>query len=566
MDLLVLLSVARVLDDDLRGGIVRDFRLDAARRYRLIAEREGRASSLVFSLDPEEPWVGRSVERSGRPRTRPDPFAGTLAKALDGAILEKVSAPSFDRVLLLSFSGGRRLVAELARSRPNLVLLDAEGRVVLAARTPRGTAARISPGNPYRFPPPPRRKHVPDPAQAAAIDEAVASVLEDGASPADAVRRAVFGFEGIAAELVAEEASRAGVSIGTAIVERLERLRRGGDVPVVESATRRLLPWTPAGADPARFDRGADPSATVGAFYAAAERERWSRDRLHALRAILRRESERAEAAAERAREDAERFRDPERFRVWGEALLAGLTAARREGEDAIVPDPYGDGRAKIRVPAPRERSLREAAEDHFRAAKRSRRGRERAEARVRALSSRRARLDAIPAETEDAEALAEAMRREGIPVDLLPKPSRRNPAPRPAPPRLEGVRLGTSRDGWTILVGKSGRENDRLTFKIAGPEDFWLHAREAAGAHVVIRNPGGAKRPPEATLEEAAAAAAWYSEARGHGAADVQWTRRKHVRRARGAPPGTVLVKRSEVLRVRPAPLRADEGASASG
>jgi hypothetical protein len=34
----------------------------------------------------------------------------------------------------------------------------------------------------------------------------------------------------------------------------------------------------------------------------------------------------------------------------------------------------------------------------------------------------------------------------------------------------------------------------------------------------------------------------------------DVQWTRRKNVRRARGAAAGTVLVKRFETVRVRPA------------
>jgi predicted ribosome quality control (RQC) complex YloA/Tae2 family protein len=52
---------------------------------------------------------------------------------------------------------------------------------------------------------------------------------------------------------------------------------------------------------------------------------------------------------------------------------------------------------------------------------------------------------------------------------------------------------------------------------------------------------------------EEAAAVAAWYSDARGETQADVVWTRRKYVRRKKGAPPGTVTVKRSDTVRVRP-------------
>ena len=102
---------------------------------------------------------------------------------------------------------------------------------------------------------------------------------------------------------------------------------------------------------------------------------------------------------------------------------------------------------------------------------------------------------------------------------------------------RREGAIVVTGEDGASILVGRTGRDNDRLTFKIAGPEDFWLHVQGRPGAHVVIRNPGRRRRPSRDALEEAAALAAWYSGARSEGQVDVHWTRRKYVRRVRGAP-----------------------------
>jgi len=145
-------------------------------------------------------------------------------------------------------------------------------------------------------------------------------------------------------------------------------------------------------------------------------------------------------------------------------------------------------------------------------------------------------------------------MRREGIPVALEP-PTRKGRAaaghdPRP---RLEGVRMITSCDGLQILVGRSGRHNHRLTFKLSAPDDFWLHARGTPGAHVVIRNDRRCPRPPEATLREAAAIAAWFSDSRRQPFVEVHWTRRKFVRAIRGAPPGTVTLKRYETVRVRP-------------
>jgi predicted ribosome quality control (RQC) complex YloA/Tae2 family protein len=69
----------------------------------------------------------------------------------------------------------------------------------------------------------------------------------------------------------------------------------------------------------------------------------------------------------------------------------------------------------------------------------------------------------------------------------------------------------------------------------------------------VVIRNPERKGKPPEKVLMVAAAAAAWYSDARKHGQVDVQWTRRKYVRKVRKGAPGAVILKRFETIRVRP-------------
>jgi predicted ribosome quality control (RQC) complex YloA/Tae2 family protein len=120
--------------------------------------------------------------------------------------------------------------------------------------------------------------------------------------------------------------------------------------------------------------------------------------------------------------------------------------------------------------------------------------------------------------------------------------------------PRVEGIRVYARAGDQDLLVGRDGKSNARLTFKLAGPEDFWLHAREHSGAHVIIRNPERKARPSSTALTEAAAAAAWFSTAREHGLADVQWTRRKYVRKVRKGAPGAVIVKKSETIRVRPA------------
>lgn len=110
------------------------------------------------------------------------------------------------------------------------------------------------------------------------------------------------------------------------------------------------------------------------------------------------------------------------------------------------------------------------------------------------------------------------------------------------------------SSEGLEILVGRTARDNDRLTFRVARPNDFWFHVAATPGSHVILRNPGGLDRPPRASMEEAAALAAWFSKSRGGGRVAVHWTLRHHVSKERGAPAGQVLLSRFQSVTVRPA------------
>ena len=118
-----------------------------------------------------------------------------------------------------------------------------------------------------------------------------------------------------------------------------------------------------------------------------------------------------------------------------------------------------------------------------------------------------------------------------------------------PAGERLP-YRTFRSRSGAPILVGRGARDNDALTLHIARGNDVWLHARGATGAHVVV--PGAGESPDSDTLGDAALLAAHFSSFRGADGVEVAWTRRKHVRKPKGAPPGSVMVTQEKTLRVR--------------
>ncbi|HEX5044464.1 MAG TPA: NFACT RNA binding domain-containing protein [Candidatus Polarisedimenticolaceae bacterium] len=572
MDLLILDRVLAALDGTLRGAVLLEVQEDAPGRFRMLfGPPEGGAVPVLVGLDPAHPWIGRPAprRRERRPRRSPHPFAAACTRALKGAALRVVERLGEDRVAVLRLSTGHAVVAELVRG-PTLVLVSPDGEVLDAARVPRASAARLAAGAPYAAPPLPEGRLPALAADPDEVDHRVRARTAGGEPLEDALRRVLLGIGPETAGALAGEALL-GTSPGAVLARRRRRLAAGEDGPCIvgpadplreaeagqlDLAAFHLLPWAAPG-EPCRS--GADAAATAGLYHEAADLAGALASRLRGLLAILGREIVRVAEAERRAGADAASFADPERHGRLGEALLAGLARARRDGDVAWVPDPYDPGGRPIAVPAPAGRSLADAAQAHFARQRRARRGLAGAKERAAALASRRARLEQIAAReaalpsAEAVEALAGAMRREGIAVDLARAPDSRPAGRAGAAPRLEGVRLYSSSEGFAVLVGRTGRDNARLTFKLAAAEDFWLHARGVPGAHVVVRNPERRKTLPPATLREAAALAAWFSDAKTEAQADVQVARRKDVRAVRGAPPGTVILKRSITLRVHP-------------
>ena len=107
--------------------------------------------------------------------------------------------------------------------------------------------------------------------------------------------------------------------------------------------------------------------------------------------------------------------------------------------------------------------------------------------------------------------------------------------------------RTFTSPAGVPILVGRSRKENDRLSLVIARDGDYWLHARNAPGAHVLLqlsRAPRYYSEPEPDCLQMAADLAAFYSDLRNEARADVTYTSPKHVTKPPRAPPGAVRLR----------------------
>jgi predicted ribosome quality control (RQC) complex YloA/Tae2 family protein len=137
-------------------------------------------------------------------------------------------------------------------------------------------------------------------------------------------------------------------------------------------------------------------------------------------------------------------------------------------------------------------------------------------------------------------------------PAGEQPARSSPQPAKKAKVEKLTGLRRYRSSDGYEILVGRTDRDNDHLTFRIAKSYDLWFHTADYPGSHVVLRNPRRNQIPPRA-ITEAAQLAAKFSQAKGGARVAVNYCERKFVTRMKGFAPGQVRLSSFKTVLVEP-------------
>ena len=119
-------------------------------------------------------------------------------------------------------------------------------------------------------------------------------------------------------------------------------------------------------------------------------------------------------------------------------------------------------------------------------------------------------------------------------------------------PPAVSAPLSFTTSDGFTVLVGRNNRQNDRLTMKLSNNNDIWFHTKNIPGSHTVLVT--GGRQPTETAMEEAALLAARHSKAKDSAQVPVDYTQIRHVSKPQGAKPGMVIYVNYKTMYVNPA------------
>ncbi len=490
--------------------------------------------------------TGSSFENPAQPPM----FCMLLRKHLIGARIVSVTQPAYERMLILELDARdelghlsrKQLIAELIGRSSNLILVDADGRILDCMRRMDfgGDALRrMLPGMLYRLPP---KQDKPALLETSAQQRAALLAAADPDRPVD--RWLLDSFSGLSPLICRELAARCAgeyAGLGPLLDAFIDSVRAGELFPYLyfegkrpmDFSFMRLKQFGPA----VRCEQADSFSELLDRFYTGRDKLELQRRRSHELTKTVRTLRDRQQRKLASQTEELRRTEDRETVRKTAELLTANLYRLKKGDRVLRCEDYYEEGSPVIEIALDPMKTPQQNAAALFREYNRLKA----AEGHLtRLIAEGEQLLDYLNsvlglierAETEkDLSDLRRELQETGI---LRAGSSRKQERVHPqAPLRFRGD------GGKEILVGRSNLQNDELVTKLGRRTDIWLHTQKIHGSHVLIRCEG--ERPSDACLEQAAILAATYSQGRGGGKIPVDYTMLRNVRKPAGSLPGKV-------------------------
>ena len=523
---------------------------------------------LLLSASASLPLAALTERNRPAPLTAPT-FCMSLRKHLTNGRIEDITQPSLERVIRITVShrdemgdlAEKVLILEMMGKHSNLIFCDGDGQIIDSIKHVnflKSSVREVLPGRTYFLP---QTIQKSDPLTATAEDFRRTVEMK----PYSCIKAIYGAYTGISPVMASEICFRAGIDGEAATAsldeERLSHLTEQFLSVMEDVKNGRFAPFIYLeGGVPKEFsalpltqyqDLTGEPHAsiseTVLTFYSEKDRQGRMRQKSQDLRKVVGNALERnrkKRALQEKQLKDTEK-RD--RYRLYGD-LLKAYAYQIDPGEKEYTAEDWNTGEA-VRIPldpllSPMDNALRYF--DKYNKLKRTEEAvteqLSMAEAEYEHLLSVLTSLD-IAEEEADLSPIREELVRTGH--------LKKHGAAKKGQQKKSKPLHFLSSDGFDLYVGKNNLQNDELTFKLANANDWWFHAKKQPGSHVILRT--GGKEPTDRSFEEAAALAAYYSAGRENDKVEIDYVKRKEVKKPGGAAPGFVVYYTNFSMTIQP-------------
>lgn len=515
---------------------------------------------LVLSSDATLPLAYLTDESKASPMTAPN-FCMLLRKHIQNGRIISVTQPGgLERIIRfevehLDEMGDLRhkvLIIELMGKYSNIIFTDEDDVIIDAIKhIPASVSSvrEVLPGRTYFIP----GQDKVNPLSTSA-DEFSSLVLS---KPMPSYKAIYSSYTGLSPIIAQEMCARAGIdadkgassldtkesiSLYRAFDEVISDVKSGNFSPAIyyeDGAPKEYssIPLTIYGNNPENIRNMPDISSLIEAYYSEKNVVTRIRQKSSDLRRIVQTALERNVRKYDMQMKQMADSEKKDKYRVWGELLNTyGYSAA--EGDKSITVNDYYTGK-DISIPLDPTLSASQNAKKYFDRYTKLKRTAMALEEQMKDVSESIEQLESIATaldiakKEEDLIQIRQELSESGY-IKSHPQGKGRREKIKSQPFHY------LSSDGFDIYVGKNNFQNDELTFKMANGGDWWFHAKKIPGSHVVLLT--GGRDVPDRAFEEAAALAAFYSKGKNQEKVEIDYLKRKDVKKPSGAKPGFVV------------------------
>ena len=535
-----------------RDELILAFRgFDAAHKL-LISARANSARIGLTKIPVENPM-------------QPPMLCMLLRKKLQGAKLLGIEQPALERALLLRFDSVNELgdhveltlAAEIMGRYSNIILVDENGKIIDALKrvdAEMSSERLVLPSLLYRLPPPQDKLSM----LACSAEEVLGRIdaLPRDMELSKALLAVLQGVSPVVAREVQNSVGRGGeLFIRSMTPEQRERtqyfvkrliqtVRETSGKPHMVSDLQRkpkdfsFLDVHQYGASMVVV-RKESFSGLLDDFY--AERDQMERMRVKSqdLLRLLTNHADRLNRKIANQTAELEACAQRETHRVMGDLISANMYAIKKGAKTVWLQNFYDENLSELEISLDPALTAQQNAQKYYKAYRKAKTAEEKLTEQIELAKIELTYIDSVfeslaLAENErDLNEIRAELAEQGY-VRRQRGKKNQKAAPVSAPLRF------TTRDGFTVLVGRNNRQNDRLTMKDANNNDIWFHTKNIPGSHTVLVTDG--KEPTEAAMEEAAILAARHSRAKDSAQVPVDYTQIRHVSKPQGSKPGMVI------------------------
>ena len=517
------------------------------------------SNRLLISANASLPFLYMTKENKTSPLNAPN-FCMLLRKYIGNGRISAISQPSMERVLCFTIEhldemgdpAVKYLYVEIMGKHSNIIFCDKDGQIIDSVKHVSGQMSSIRevlPGRPYFIP---AQQDRFDPWQIAK-EQFVEQILKKPCSVAKAIYTSLVGFSPIIATELAYrsglDADDSTAALTQADVERLYDVFRsllqdlsdgnfsyGIYYDPVTGAPKEFAPIPLTIYSDMEYKTFSSISEVLEAFYAQRNKHTVIHQKSTDLRKIVSIHLERDRKKYLLQKKQLADTEKKDKYRIYGE-MLHTYGYAASPGDKSIEVTNYYTNEPFV-IPLDPTLDAMENAKKYFdKYAKLKRTGNAlssyilETENEIKHLESIETSLSI--AETEgDLAAIKEELQEYGFIKKHSGKKTNRISKSQP----LHFV----DDNGFHIYVGKNNYQNDQLTFKFATGNDWWFHAKQMTGSHVIVKSEN--KELPDSTYEYAAALAAYYSSGRDNEKVEIDYLQNKNVKKPNGSAPGFVV------------------------